>query len=317
MNAGASRSTHTGPRPSIPDTGPRPLRGFRSEVSKVLTTKTWWLLGLVALGTCAATLWGHLVEAASHIDLARDTSPMPPPPAGVAPATVAQLQQDFTVNHDLNAQVFKAATNIFTAGQFVGFMLVMLLGLLIVTNEFQHQTATATFLTTPRRGEVVAKLAAAATTGVLFWLITQAIDLATGIVFFHRMGTDNNLSNPIIQRAIALNGLGYLMWATLGIGLGALLRNQIAAVATGIATYLIGYAGGLAIFIVVYTYAIHSTSVLTAAVVLPPVASTIMLSPAHLYDHSAPWWAGVLSMTGWTIAAAGIGTLLIQKRNIS
>jgi hypothetical protein len=48
------------------------------------------------------------------------------------------------------------AAGLLAAGQFLGVMLAMLLAVLVVTNEYAHQTATATFLTKPHRGAVIA-----------------------------------------------------------------------------------------------------------------------------------------------------------------
>ena len=48
------------------------------------------------------------------------------------------------------------AANIYTSGQFFGVLFVSLLGILLITNEYYHQTATTTFLTTPHRSRVVA-----------------------------------------------------------------------------------------------------------------------------------------------------------------
>ncbi len=54
----------------------------------------------------------------------------------------------------------------------------MLLGIIIVTSEFFHQTVTTTFLTTPHRSAVIAaKLAMAGLLGVGFWALTTAANL--------------------------------------------------------------------------------------------------------------------------------------------
>jgi hypothetical protein len=70
------------------------------------------------------------------------------------------------------------ATTLYTSGQFLGVLLVMLLGAILVTTEFQHLTATTTFLVTPVRERVVlAKLGAAVLLGLAFWLGTTLLNL--------------------------------------------------------------------------------------------------------------------------------------------
>ena len=49
------------------------------------------------------------------------------------------------------SDAINVAANLYTSGQFFGVLIVMLLGAILVTNEFFHLTATTTFLVTPRR----------------------------------------------------------------------------------------------------------------------------------------------------------------------
>ena len=43
-----------------------------------------------------------------------------------------------------------------------------------------------------------------------------------------------------VQRAILFNLLVYMLWAIVGVGFGALIRNQVGAVVTGALVYLVG-----------------------------------------------------------------------------
>src|SRR5690606_4978094 len=70
------------------------------------------------------------------------------------------------------------AANLYTAGQFFGLMFSFLLGTLLMTNEFQHQTASVTFLATPDRTRVViAKLITAVMVGMGFWVLATTVDI--------------------------------------------------------------------------------------------------------------------------------------------
>jgi ABC-2 type transport system permease protein len=304
-------------REPLAQTGVPGLRLVRSEIYKVFSTRAWWLFGLASVVISSLALWANMARAAGDLNEARSTAPFSPPP-GASAKEVAQMQQEFAVRHDLHAQLIKAAGSIFTSGQFFGLLLVLLLSALVMTNEFQYQTATATFLTTPHRTRVViGKLVAGVALGMLFWLVTQAIDVAAGTLFFHNIGLTNNLGTWAIQRAILFNALGYLLWAIFGIGLGTLIRNQIGSVVTAMGVYLVGYAGAIVVFELIRTYLIHGDWVLTAAVSMPPIASAIMISPDKLYDQSAAWWVGALVMLGWALLAGGIGILLTRRRDIS
>src|SRR4029079_6141268 len=121
---------------------------------------------------------------------------------------------------------------------------------------------------------------------MLFWLISQAISLGSGLLFFSNIGVGNSLGEWPVQRALLCTAAAYLLWAVFGCGLGTLIRSQIGSVVTGMIVYLVGYAGGIGVFILIRTYLIHGDWVLTAAVSLPPIASQIMISPEKLYPQS-------------------------------
>jgi ABC-2 type transport system permease protein len=308
------------PRP-IPSRGTPGLRLISSEFRKIFTTKSWWLFGIGSLAFTALALWANGAQAARELVEAKNsTATFEPPPASahVPPEEVARAKADFLAAHDLHAQTIKHAAALYTSGQFFGLMLVLLLGVIVVTNEFQHQTATTTFLTTPHRTRViVGKLVAGIGLALGFWVVTELVDLGVGLLFFNHEGLANGLGDWPVQRAILLNGVGYLLWAIFGVGLGTLIRNQIGSVIVGMVIYLIGYAGGIAVFGLIRAFLIHRDGVLTAAVIMPSIASQIMISPDKLYEQSAAWWVGAIVMIGWAVLSGGIGILLMRRRDIS
>jgi ABC-2 type transport system permease protein len=113
-----------------------------------------------------------------------------------------------------------------TAG--VGLFPVLLLGVLAVTGEFHHRTATWTFLVTPgRRRVLVAKAAACTLVAPLAAVLFLAAALATGIA----TGAVDATPDARLGRLVAGALLVYACAALLGVGVGALIRNQTVAVA--------------------------------------------------------------------------------------
>jgi len=108
--------------------------------------------------------------------------------------------------------------------------LVLVIGVLGMTTEYRHQTVTPTFLVTPRRSRVLeAKLAVHAGVGLLVGLACAvfAVGLATATLALRdhaRIGVGTVLQ----VEAGAL--LGYAIYAAVGVCVGALIRNQVAAV---------------------------------------------------------------------------------------
>ena len=68
----------------------------------------------------------------------------------------------------------------------------VILGALIVTNEFYHQTATTTFLTTPHRTAVILAQARRGAVGIagVFWASSPRSTSRVGSPFFAGQGDD-------------------------------------------------------------------------------------------------------------------------------
>lgn len=284
-----------------------PMRLVRAEIMKIRTTNTWWLFGIGIIVVTALALTSNGFE--HHFDLYPQLSAMPTDERAQA---IAQAAQSRT-----HAGLAAIAADMMTSGQFFGVLFSMLIGVLVVTNEFFHQTATATFMTNPHRTTVImAKLAAAMSFGVLFWLISTVLDLGTTAIYLHTQHVSISLFDWIVIRSVLLNLLAFAMWAIFGLGLGTLVRSQIGAVITGMALYLIGLAAVAIIFRLIYNF-YHHAWVLAATVIAPAVASEVMTTPGRLGDHAAPQWVGLLVMIGYSVVLGGIGIALTRRRDIT
>jgi ABC-type transport system involved in multi-copper enzyme maturation permease subunit len=283
-----------------------PVWQVRAEIMKLRTTKVWWLF---LVGVVVLTAWMLLRNGASHhYELYPPLDQYQEQDRAQAAATAAQSQT--------YAGRAGIAADMVTSGQFFGALLAMLLGLLTVTNEYAHQTATATFLTNPHRGAVIAaKLAAATGIGVLFWAASTAIDVVVTPIYLNSQHISVALTDWIPLRSVLLNLLAYVMWGIFGVGLGSLFRSQVGAVVTGMVVYLGGIAAALAIVRLVYMAYAH-TWVMGAAVIAPSVASLVMTTPGRAFDHAPPQWAGLLVMVGYAIVLSTAGVLRTRRRDV-
>jgi ABC-2 type transport system permease protein len=278
------------------------VRLIRSELLKIRTTKTWWWLGLGALVTIALALLFNIIFASQYL------SENPPSTEGApaAQAEVMQAQQDVVVQ----------AANIYTSGQYFGLLFVMLLGILQVTTEYHHQTATMTFLTTPRRTIVIlSKLATVTLVGAAFWLVTSAIDLAVGSAWLVSAGHGSQLGEWGVTRAILLNLLAYVIWAIFGVGFGTLITNQLGAVITAAVLYLVGTQAAGLIFFGLSIW-LDNTDILEWQVIVPSIASSLMISGAEL-PGSPPQWVGAAVLIGYAVVTGTVGVLLTRRRDVS
>jgi ABC-2 type transport system permease protein len=286
------------------DTGTTPLRLVRAEIMKIRTTNTWWLflIGFTVFTALALTNNGfsHHYQLYPQLDT---------PCRAQALAQAAQAHTP--------AGVAAIAASMMTSGQFLGVLFAMFLGILLMTNEFAHQTATATFLTVPRRALViVAKLTAAACFGALFWLAATVISGVTTPFYLHSQHVSTALTGWIVVRSVLLNLLAFVIWAIFGLGLGALIRGQVTAVVAGLAAYLGGFAAVELLFHGIY-YLYPQGWVLGGPVIAPAVASTVMITPGRAYPHAPPQWAGLVIMAGYALALTTAGAALTRHRDVT
>jgi ABC-2 type transport system permease protein len=183
---------------------------FRSEWLKLRTTRTplWMTLAmLVLVGIGAATFAGGTPEAE-----------LP--------------DQDWPEN-------FATAASFST-------WFALLFGILLMSGEYRHGTITPTFLVSPRRERVLAaKVVVAALVGVLLAALAALVTVAIGIPWL----SARDVGVPAGE--LAQNGVGLLVsaafWGALGVGVGALLRNQVLAVVLALVWVFVGemLIGGL------------------------------------------------------------------------
>lgn len=303
-----------------------PIRLIRAEILKIWTTNSWWIFAICAFGATALALLVNMLQAHFEIQDARnppDFGDFPPPEQGGPPPEEIERQRlEFIATHEISRVVLRSAANVFTSGQYFGLLIVMLIGTLVVTNEFFHQTATATFLTTPKRTQVIlAKLAAAVGIAGFFWAVTTALDIVAGTIFFSTQDVSASLDHWEVLRAIVFNLPAYCMWAVLGVGLGVLIRNQLGATLTGAGLYLIAGQVAQVVFFLVWNFLIKEDWVIQSMVLLPSVASSVMISAerTRVIDEILlpPWWVGALVLIGYGVVAGVIGTLITRKRDIS
>src|SRR5215216_7964974 len=106
----------------------------------------------------------------------------------------------------------------------------LLLGILGMSGEFRHQTVTQTFLVTPDRGRVVAaKLVAYPLAGIALALATLAVTAAVAAGWLAAKGITPSLLDARLGRVVGVALLAAGLCGLVGVGVGALVRNQVAA----------------------------------------------------------------------------------------
>jgi ABC-2 type transport system permease protein len=262
---------------------------IKAELFKVRTTATWWIFGIVLLPLYAASVllnWAAATAPTGDDEQARAAS-----------------------------QAINVATDLYTSGQYMGVLLVLLLSAIIVTSEFFHLTATTTFLVTPRRERVIlAKFAAAIVVGLVVWALTTVLNLIFVPLILNHLGDGGQLGEPAVWRAIGLNALAFVLWSVLGVGAGVLIRSQLGATLTLSILYVVGTS---AVGLIFYLLSEHVAKWFeNLQVLVPTSASQLMISGTDL-PGSPPRWVGAVVLIGYALVTGLLGTALTKRRDIS
>jgi len=180
----------------------------------------------------------------------------------------------------------------------------LLLGILGMAGEFRHQTVTQTFLVTPDRGRVVAaKLVAYPLAGIALALATLAVTAAVAAGWLAAKGITPSLPYAPLGRMVGVVLLGAALCGLVGVGVAALVRNQVAAL-VGVAVWVLVVEGLLMSLL-------HAPSL---GKWLPSAAAAAITSPGggHLSRLG-----GSLLLAGYALALALAGTRLVVRRDIT
>jgi ABC-2 type transport system permease protein len=180
----------------------------------------------------------------------------------------------------------------------------LLLGILGMAGEFRHQTVTQTFLVTPDRGRVVAaKLVAYPLAGIALALSILAFTAAVAAGWLAAKGITPSLLDARLGRVLLGAVLAAGLCGLVGVGVGALVRNQVAAL-VGVAVWVLLVEGLLMSLL-------HAPSM---AKWLPSAAAAALTNPG---GGQLSRLAGSLLLAGYALALALIGTRLVVRRDIT
>jgi len=257
-----------------------------SELLKIRTTRTWWamLIGAAVVSLVFTALLAAIAGA--------EVPGQPPTPGPDDPAM--------------------ARTTYLTGFQWA-YLFALVLGVLSMAGELRHQTITPTFLASPHRGRVViAKMVSVVLFSVLFAVGALLVSTIVAALIFLVRGYEVDLLGNGVPRALALAVLATAIWGLVGLGLGTMIRNQVAAIFVGI---------GVAVIIdPIISFGLNNVSWGgDVAKFLPSQASSaiIQASSGGVELQMLSWWAGALVLLAYGVVFAGIGTALTLQRDIT
>ena len=178
-----------------------------------------------------------------------------------------------------------------------------LAGVLLITSEYRYGTIHPTFVFNPRRSTVLsAKLTAGLLTGLVFGVAGVGVAFGIGSLILSARGIPSALNGGEIALLVLGGIAGIALRGAFGVGLGAIVRNQVAAVIGLLAWDFVinGLLFGLA-------PSVGRFMPTTAADALMGLKTTHLLPPA----------AGGAVLVGWTVVLGLAGLALTLRRDVA
>jgi ABC-2 type transport system permease protein len=124
-------------------------------------------------------------------------------------------------------------------GTAIGVLFASLQGAISMTGEIRHGLIRPTFLATPNRARVIgAKAAVSALAGVALGLLAETLTAGLAAAGLGARGIHNELTGGDYAQLVAGGALAAGLFAAIGVGVGALVRNQVAAL-VGLCVWLL------------------------------------------------------------------------------
>jgi ABC-2 type transport system permease protein len=192
-------------------------------------------------------------------------------------------------------------------GTGIGALFASLLGAMSITAEIRHGTIRPTFLATPRRERVLAaKLAAGALIGVAVGLLAEGLTAAIEAAGLAARGIHIHLTAGDYVQLLAGGATAAALFAAIGLGIGAIVRQQVGAVV------------GLCVWLLLIETTLIG-NVPSAGKFAPGAAAGAIAGAIQTQSASklvAPG-AAVVLLAAYAAVAAAAGVVLTNRRDVA
>ena len=266
------------------------IPAIRSEFRKFFTTRLWWGMALAIFvgGGAFAALFAWVVNQ-------DDASAAGPGGPGIS-GTDTQV-----------------ANTVYTSGISIGYLLLLTIGVLSIGAEYRHKTITSTFLATPRRTRaMLAKVAALIGIGAFYGLISLAGSVSVGAAALTIIDRPLFPSSDVV-RSLALSLLVLALWALIGLGIGILISNQVAALLVGIGVaWIVEPLLGLALG--AWEFGKDNIAPYLPSSATNAVVGGVTQNPDQV---QLSWWVASLVLAAYAALLAGFGIWRTTRADIT
>jgi ABC-2 type transport system permease protein len=207
--------------------------------------------------------------------------------------TLSPLSQLLTEQDQTSLLSFGSIAGVFAA----------LAGVMLFTSEYRFGTIRPTSLFNPNRIHLFeSKFIAGILSGLVFGIIGEGLVFAIGLMILKIRGIPIVMTGTNETELIVGAILGTALWGAIGVGVGAIVSNQVGAVIALLAwgfvveNLVFGFLPKIGRF-------------------LPVHASDAMMGP--IQDKLLPGNVGTLVTIAWALVLAIIGVALLKRRDVT
>lgn len=182
-----------------------------------------------------------------------------------------------------------------------------MIGVMAMTSEFRHGTIRATFVFMPARVRVVAaKVVSSLLVGAVFGVVGAGLALGVGVLVIRGRGYEVLLNGGDVRRLLLGTVVMSALWAALGVGLGAVVRNQVLAI-VGLSAWV------FVVEILLFQYLPGVGRYAPGAAGTAMTGDTVGDSSVDLLSAAS----GGLLLAGYTAAFVAAGALVTSRRDVT
>ncbi len=204
------------------------------------------------------------------------------------------------------------------AGYTAAIVMAPVLGVLCITTEYRHRILTATLLLHPRRPDVlVAKVLGSAIWGLFMGIASFVMVAAMGIPLLSAEG--GSVSDFLHQVGPVVPGMlaAFILLAVYGMGIGTLVRNQIAGVILALGLSLVLEPIVVAIFSSLEHIDVNFLPTRATQAIAGSVAARGVGGASGTVGALLSWWLGAVALVLWGLGTTVIGYFTNFRRDVT